>query len=163
MRGVRVRDRVESQATTQLGKAQRDYLEKFRNPLLRRHEFPALLKFRTTEEAMFITALQANRSQLGAPGEAPQLEGNYDLVVRVHESMINNLAAAMLAGVTIKEAEMQKKVIELRGSLPDKLKSEPDRDPWSITFAQSRPVTYQVQRRRVSGHGARTAVYLGRS
>ena len=55
--------------------------------------------------------------------------------------MVNNLAASLLAGVTVKEKEMQDKIIELRGKLPEQLKSDPDRDPWSITFAKSRPVS----------------------
>jgi len=32
-------------------------------------------------------------------------------------------------------------VIDLRGKLPEALESDPDRDPWSITFAQARPVS----------------------
>lgn len=139
--GVRVRERVDAQAGEQLAKAQADYLDKFRNPLVRRREFPSLLKFRTTADQLYLTALQANRDQLAAPGEAPQVDGEFDLVVRLHESMINNLASALLAGVTVKEEEMQKQVIELRGELPDELKSEADRDPWSITFANSRPIS----------------------
>jgi hypothetical protein len=142
--GVRVRERVDAQAGEQLAKAQADYLEKFRNPLVRRREFPSLLKFRTTQDQLFVTALQANRDQLAAPGEAPKIEGQYDLAVRLHESMINNLASALLAGVTVKEEEMQKQVIELRGELPEELKSEPDRDPWSITFANSRPISIKI-------------------
>ncbi|MBI3837102.1 MAG: hypothetical protein HY288_04105 [Planctomycetia bacterium] len=136
-----VRQRVDSQATDQLGKAQADYLQKLRNPLLRRREFPALLKFNTSADFLFVTALQANPSQLGAPREAPDINTAHDLAVRIHESLVNNLAAALLSGLTLKEEELQAKVIELRGSLPEQLKSEEDRDPWSITFANSRPVT----------------------
>ena len=137
----RVRQRVDAQALEQLGKAQADYLQKFRNPLLRRREFPGLLKFTTSDEFLFVTALQANRSQLGAPQEAPNITGTHDLSVRLHESLANNLAAALLGGVTLKQEEVEAKMIELRGSLPEQLKSDEDRDPWSITFANSRPVT----------------------
>ncbi len=136
----RVRHRVDAQVLEQLSKAQNDYLQKIRNPLIRRREFPSLLKFRTTTENMFVTALQANASQLAALSEAPQVDGEHDLVVRVHESMVNNLADALLSGVTWKEADVQAKVIELRGSLPEQLKSDNDKDPWSITFANSKPV-----------------------
>ena len=138
---ARVRGRVEEQSGTQLSKAHADYVQKFRNPLMRRREFPELLQFRTTEDALYVTGLKANRMQLAAPDNPPDIDGQHDLVVRVHESMINNMAAALLSGVTIREAEMQKQVIELRGELPDKLKSDPDQDPWSITFARVRPVS----------------------
>jgi hypothetical protein len=139
--GDRVRDRVEEQSGSQLSEAHANYVTKFRKPLLRRREFPELLRFRTTEDYLLVTGMKANRMQLAAPGEPPTVDGDHDLVVRVHESMINNLAAAMLSGVTLKEEEVQQQVIELRGELPEKLKSDPDKDPWSITFASSRPVT----------------------
>ncbi|MEX2111877.1 MAG: hypothetical protein WD845_01750 [Pirellulales bacterium] len=138
---VRVRNRLEGQSSGQLGKAHQDFEKKFRKPLLRRREFPELFKFRTTEDALFVTGMKANRMQLGAPGAPPQVDGQYDLVLRVHETMINNMAAALLAGVTLHEAEVQQKVIDLQGELPEKLKSDENQDPWSITFAASRPVT----------------------
>ncbi len=138
---ARIRQRVEDQAGDQLSQAHADYVQKFRNPLLRRREFPELLQFRTTEDALLVTGLHAGRMRLGAPTDPPAVDGDYDLVVRVHESMINNMAAALLSGVTLKEEEVQQKVIDLRGELPEQLESEPDRDPWSITFAAGRPVS----------------------
>lgn len=138
---ARVRQRVEKQAATQLGKAHWNYVNKMRNPLLRRREFPALLKLSTTDAELLMTALQANRHQLGAPTEAPKITVENDMAVQLHESMANNLAQALLGGVTLKEEDVQKQAIELLGELPEQLKSEEDRDPWSITFAKVRPVT----------------------
>ena len=137
---ARVRQRVEKQSADQLGQAQWQFNEKFRNPLMRRREFPSL-EFSTTKDSMFVKALQANRTRLGAPNDPPNITVANDLAVQLHESMVNNLAAALLSGMTLKEEELQKKVIEWRGSLPDQLKSDEDRDPWSITFANERPVT----------------------
>jgi len=138
---ARVRKRVEQQAATQLGKAHWNYINKMRNPLVRRREFPALLKLSTTEAELLMTALQANRYQLGYPTEAPKITVENDIAVQLHESMANNLAQALLGGVTLKEEDVQKQAIELLGKLPEQLKSEEDRDPWSITFAKVRPVT----------------------
>ncbi len=138
---IRIRERLEDQSSGQLGKAHQEFVNKFRKPLLRRREFPELLKFRTTEDALYVTGMKANRMQLGAPDSPPKVDGQYDLLVRVHETMINNMATALLAGVTLHEEEVQQKVIDLRGELPDKLKSEENQDPWSITFASIRPVT----------------------
>jgi len=137
----RVRDRVERQVAEQLSKAQGEFVRRFRNPLVRREEFPEVLNFQTTPDTLLITALQANRRQIGAPTPVPAIEAENDLAVVVHESMINNLTAAMLSGVTLKEADVQKQAIDALGRLPEALKSEEDRDPWSITFAKSRPVT----------------------
>lgn len=165
---ARVRQRVEKQAATQLGKAHWDYVNKLRNPLLRRREFPAVLKLSTTEADLLLTALQANRYQLGAADQGRRITVENDIALQLHESMANNLAQALLGGVTLKEEEVQKQAIDMLGKLPEQLKSEEDRDPWSITFAKVRPVTvkffddgFQVtvhrsalyfRRPRLSGH-----------
>jgi hypothetical protein len=137
----RVRHRVDSQASEQLSNVHGQYVSKFRNPLLRRNEFPAMLNFSTTKDSLFLAALQADRNQLGAPSAPPDITVVHDMAVQIHESLINNLTAALLGGLTLKEEDLQRKVIELRGSLPEQLKSDEDRDPWSITFAKARPVT----------------------
>jgi hypothetical protein len=137
---VRIRRRMDEQVGEQLSKAQGDYLRKVRDPLVRQRAFPSL-KFSTTKELLLVTALAANRNQIAASSAPPDVTAPNDLAVRIHESTINNLTSAMLGGRTLTEEEMQKRVIEMRGSLPDSLKSEEDRDPWSITFARSQPVT----------------------
>ncbi|MEX0978221.1 MAG: hypothetical protein WDZ48_05190 [Pirellulales bacterium] len=137
---VRVRGRMDEQVGEQLSKAQGDYLRKVRDPLVRQRAFPSL-KFSTTKELLLVTALAANRNQIAASSAPPEVTVQNDLAVQVHESMINNLTSAMLSGRTLTEEEVQKRVIEMQGSLPDSLKSEQDRDPWSITFARSQPVT----------------------
>ncbi|REK10892.1 MAG: hypothetical protein DWQ37_15750 [Planctomycetota bacterium] len=137
----RVSRRMDDQVADQLSEAHANYLEKVRNPLLRRREFPSM-RFRTTEEELFLTVLAANSNQIAALGTPPDVTvENSDLAVQIHESMINNLAAALLGGVTLEEEEVQQRVIDLRGSLPESLESDEDRDPWSITFARTQPVT----------------------
>jgi len=141
---ARVEDRLEREVQTGLSKAHDDFMRKFRNPLVRRGEFPQTMHFSTTADDLRLTVLQANPYQIAAPGDPPAIERKHELAVQVHQSMINNLANALLSGVTLHEDEVQKKVIEWRGSLPDELKSEEDRDPWSITFAERRPVSVTI-------------------
>ena len=81
------------------------------------------------------------RASWPLPAAPPSVIDDHDIALRLHESAINNLADAMLSGVTLKEKEVQDQVIEWRGELPESLKSEQDKDPWSITFAKSHPVT----------------------
>ncbi|MEX0677881.1 MAG: hypothetical protein WD063_12440 [Pirellulales bacterium] len=138
--GDRVRVRMDKQVGEQLSKAQGDYLRKIRNPLVRRREFPEL-DFHTTKDLLFLTGLAANRNQIAALSTPPVVNGENDLAVQIHESMINNLTAAILSGHTLTEQELQQRATNLLGKLPDSLKSEEDRDPWSITFARSQPVT----------------------
>ena len=71
---VRVRHRLEAQAGTQLSKAQDNFARKFRDPLVRKGQFPDLLKFSTTADSLLLKALQANRDQLSAPGRATRGE-----------------------------------------------------------------------------------------
>jgi hypothetical protein len=143
---ARIRARLESEVSRDLGRANRDFLEKFRNPLVRRHEFPALLQMSTQGDLLHLRVLEADPTQLAASAEPPALdEAAFDLAVRLHESAANNLAATVLAGVTLHDEEVRKKVIELRGSLPDELKDREDQDPWSITFEKVRPISLSIR------------------
>lgn len=140
----RLRQRVNAESARTLADARANYFRKVRNPLLRRRAFPARLDFSTSGENLFVTALAAEELQLGAPADPPELSSPRALNVRLHESTVNNLCGTLLAGFTLTEEELQAKVIEWRGSLPESLKTDEDRGPWSITFAQARPVTISL-------------------
>ena len=138
---ARIRSTYDREAGPMLAKANERFLEKFRNPMLRLREFPERLQFSTTTDALYVVGLQAGRSAIGAPDSPPDLKARYDLSLRVHESMPNNLALALLAGQTLDDEGVKKRVIAMRGSLPDSLKDDEDQDPWTITFAREQPVT----------------------
>ncbi len=141
----KLRNRLAAEVSQNLAKANKDFQEKFRYPLLRRREFPSLLEFSTTEDALFVKSLQADSRQIAAPTEPPaQADPTAALFVQMHESAANNFAEGVLSGVTIREEDVQAKVIEMRGSLPDELKSDDDREPWSLTFADEQPVILVV-------------------
>lgn len=141
---ARVRRRVDAQANEQLSRAHWNYLNKVRNPLIRRGEFPQMVHVSTTPQALQIDSLAANRRQIAAPSDPPAIQAEQDIGVQVHESFVNNLAAGLLSGVTMREEDMQKQAKDLLGKVPEQLQSEADRDPWSITFAKVRPVTVRV-------------------
>jgi len=140
----RVRSRLDRQVGDQLAEANKNFHAKFRQPLERRRALPDL-SFRTTAEELLVNVLAANRNQIAAPVAPPELTSGGDLGAQVHESAINNFATILVGGVTLEEEELQKKVIDIRGSLPDSLKSDEDRDPWSITFARNQPVTVKLK------------------
>ncbi len=139
----RVRARLDQQVNPQIAQANANFQTKFRQPLIRRREYPQIA-FQTTAEELRVNVLAANRNQLAAPGTPPKLAASSDIGIQVHESAINNLAATLVGGVTLKEEELQKQVVEIRGSLPDSLKSDDGRDPWSITFARNQPITVRL-------------------
>src|SRR5205823_4369624 len=73
----RVRERMERESAASLRRADAAFQEKFRAPLLRRHEFPQLLSFNTSPEFFWLTMLQANASQIGAPSAPPKPSGSW--------------------------------------------------------------------------------------
>ncbi len=64
---ARVRTRLNKEAANDLGRAARDFQEKFRNPLIRQHLYPSVFDFSTTRDLLHVTMLEADDSQLGAP------------------------------------------------------------------------------------------------
>ena len=138
----RVETRLNAESAPELAKANRDLRAKVHAPLKRKRAYPELLKFSTDSDYLRIVSLQATRSQLGAPSEAPQSDVQADLAVRVHETMVNNLAETFLGGRKVTDDEMRDLVKELKdGELPERFQPQPDEDPWSITFARRDPVT----------------------
>jgi hypothetical protein len=136
----RINEQMDREAGEMLGHANQEFLAKFRKPLLERKLFPQQLGFSTTQQALLVTALDADPSQLGAPAGPPELAGQRDMAVRIHESMVNNFAASALGGMTLREATFQKGVVDLLGELPERLKPDDDREPWAITFARQKPI-----------------------
>ena len=63
------------------------------------------------------------------------------MTLRLHESMINNLAFDALAGRTVYEEKVQATAIDVLGHLPEKMKGDEDGRPWAITFAPRQPIS----------------------
>jgi hypothetical protein len=122
-----------------LADAQENYQRNFRLPLIRRKEFPEIFETRTTGEDLFVTLLQANRSQLGATSPPPESLGNYELALTVHQSMPNNLANSWLSGYRLTDEWLRNRIRERGGDVPPELQE--DQEPWSILFDNQRPVS----------------------
>ena len=137
----RLNERIDSQATESLEKANERYIEKYQRPFTERKLFPELLRFSTTERAVSLVGLQAGYGKLGAPGVPPPAVDGADMTLRVHESAINNLAFDALAGRTVHEEKLQAAVTDALGHLPEKMKGDEDGRPWAITFATRQPIS----------------------
>lgn len=138
---LRASRRMEQQAGERLAEANARFASRFRNPLLRREQFPQVLQLATNERHLQATILQADIDQLGAPGPPPPIESDPDLTVRMHESWPGNFASALIAGETLTEERAQKLAKDMTGNIPERLQTRKDEDPWSITFAKIDPVT----------------------
>jgi len=143
-------ERLDEEAGEFVERGNREFLDKFRNPLLRRDAFPAQLKLSTTSDFLQVVALADAPCCLGAPTAAPEILGEPDLVVRVHESLVGNFGARLLAGKTLDQDRVRELLIELLGEVPERFEDEEASETWSITFDEREPVLVQVDGQVVS-------------
>jgi hypothetical protein len=112
-------------------------LREFRAPLLRLDRYPTLFQLSTSDRALDATLLQAAVGELGAPGRPPARPGDTDLVVRMHETYLNNLAQAVLAGRTVDNHEIAE---QLSAIFPSDEPQEQPKELFSVTFAETAPL-----------------------
>jgi hypothetical protein len=152
----RIGRRINEEVDKKLRDARQRYDDQYRHPLARRGEVPEDIRFASTESAVLITATQANRGQLGAAGAPPALPDGLDMVLRLHDSAVNNYSAAVLGGATASETEPGQDGAKFDVELPKWMKeawekkdsgpattdatAEPFK-PWSLTFRADRPLT----------------------
>lgn len=136
---ARLNRRMDTQSANLVAQANRDFWDKFRNPLTRVGAFPEQLHFASLDDRLTIRGVRADSYQLGAPTSPPQLREPTDLSVRVHESLINNSAATVLAGRTLLRDEVHNLAERITGEVPEELTLEDERD-WSITFEAEQPI-----------------------
>ena len=140
----RVASRVDGQAGETLDQAEASYQDKFRSPLVRRESFPELFAFKTTDSQLLVQLLRAGSYQLAAPGPAPELQGEFDLQARVHESIVGNFSESMIGGVTLTDVRIVELYKEAEMEVPADLLITNDSEPWAITFAQSQPISVEI-------------------
>ena len=109
-----------------------------RKPLDERRAFPRALSFDTLATALEIHGAEALESQLAAPSAPPELTRPADVSLRIHESMINNIAETVLTGMRLNDDMVQRTALELLGRLPDQLKPDQNQEPFTIVFPPER-------------------------
>ena len=81
------------------------YSEEIREPLEYNNLFPELLNWTSTEEDIRLVGRKATGVEFGAESDPPEITGSPDVAIRVHESMINNLLSARLAGAVLRSED----------------------------------------------------------
>ncbi|MEZ6088917.1 MAG: hypothetical protein R3C05_13000 [Pirellulaceae bacterium] len=118
---------------------------------------------------MLISALQREATDLAAPTPAPHVAGSHDVVIQFHESVVNNVATALLAGRTLTGPQLEQIAKSLfpnidlepkpqrrsaqEGSKSGGAESDDDTDeaddeetePAKISFARDRPIIFDAQ------------------
>ena len=82
--------------------------------------------------------------------------------LRVHESMINNLALDALSGRTVHEDKLQAAVTDLLGHLPEKMKGDDRRPALCDHLRPPKADLRQLRRRRFQDHHSRDEIPQGR-
>ncbi len=141
----RVQQQMDDRAEEMLGDGRTKFLKNFRNPLLRKNEFPQQMQLSTTSDRLLVTMLQANLFQLAAPSPPPEMDEHFDIAVRLHESFAGNFSEAMIGGFTLTDERLVEILEENNREVPDELKIDPSKDPWSITFARTQPIRLEVR------------------
>ena len=145
----RVNRRIDQQADEMLVRANDKFQEKFRQPLFERKLLPRPLRFSTTTDALRIMGLEAGPAQLASSTAPPKLSEASDVAVRVHESMINNAAATMLAGRTVSEEEFLQAIGDILGKVPERLSARGRQRAVGDQLPVPRTLQRRVCRRRV--------------
>jgi len=144
----RVAGQMDREAGPMIAEQNNRYQEKFRNPLMRRGEFPEDLTFSTSRDRVHVRMLQESAGLLAAPDDPPGFSKDHDLAVRAHESVVTNYGQGVLGGYELTDLRLEKLIKEdLKGQLSEELRVtrsvgtlDPDKEPWSITFARELPV-----------------------
>ena len=138
--GGQISQRVDSQANGLLGQINARFENEVRKPLTRRRAYPGQLRFSTTSNTINVLLMHANDYQIAAPTGPPKFGKTYDVALQMHESVIGNFAESAIGGETLtgkKVADLMKKSGR---DVPEELQNTEESEPWSITFASSRPV-----------------------
>ncbi|MGE0760265.1 MAG: hypothetical protein AB7F89_19375 [Pirellulaceae bacterium] len=138
---ARIARQLDREMGERLAQANESYAERFRNRLLRRDGFPRVFHTSTSADQLTLQLLHASPNQLAADSTPPVLNETHDLSVRVHESLIANFGETLLGGVTLSDERLIELLTELKAEIPEELQITPDKDPWSITFTNERPVS----------------------
>jgi hypothetical protein len=87
--------------------------------------------------------------QLAAATPPPEMEQNHDFSLRLHESFVGNFSEAAIGGVTLTDERLVEILEENDQEVPDELKIDPSKDPWSITFAATQPIRVEFNDQQV--------------
>ena len=118
----------DQQLVTPLAAARKDYVEKFRAPLIRRAMFPTQLTLSSTSSAVRVHAAVAKENQLAAPDGPPGTSAENDMTMQVHESAVNNYLPLALAGARLGQ-ERADVPPQLTGRVPPWLKKAAAKTP----------------------------------
>lgn len=143
---ARVAGELDRQLAGQIGSLNDFYQRQIRAPLLRRGKFPPQVAARTTRGQASLSVTQTGPDGLAPTGPPPDLQQGSDLAVRIHQSYVNHLATALLAGATISERQLADRLKPWFSQVPEGLQNADPAQLWRVTFAREQPLTVKLDR-----------------
>ena len=141
----RAEERYDEEVDEQVEESSDNLQKDVRKPLLERGVYPAEVQFSSDVDFLNMSILQAGPLDLGATTAPPEVVGDADLRISVHESMVNNFATGLLAGMLVWEERMQEATEKIFGEVPEKIKSEEDAPPFGLLFQSVRPIAVEFE------------------
>jgi hypothetical protein len=161
---TRVEGQFNDELNDEVQKLRDRYVNEYRRPLERRDEVPDYIRFSSDRDSIRFEAAQASRSQLGATDAPPPAGEPHDVVMRLHETAVDNYTASILGGATARQTKPDEDVkfnVELPKFMKDmwkKRKIEPTNDAagkqepfkeYAMTLREGRPISVGFERDRV--------------
>ncbi len=109
-----------------------------------RGAMPEVLRAHTAPDALHWTVRQGAGRWLAAPAPPPPADPA-DLVVEVHESLVNNGCARVLPGMVFSEDQLRQWMTEIFGPLPQRFQRDPGQEPWTVRLAAQWPITVRFE------------------
>jgi hypothetical protein len=161
---TRVEGQFNDELNDEVQKLRDRYVDEYRRPLERRDEVPDYIRFSSDRSSIRFETAQASRSQLGATDAPPPAREEHDVVMRLHETAVDNYSASILGGATARQTKPDEDVkfnVELPKWMKDmwkKRKTEPTNDAsgkqepfkeYAMTLREDRPISVGFERDRV--------------
>jgi hypothetical protein len=138
---ARINGYINREALGPVAKANAEFQDKFRWPLLRRGHAPKQMRVSSDHEGIDLAMLQMSRGQIAAGSSPPEVPADHDLAVQTHESFVANFSEAAIGGLELTDEKLAQMMLEATGSVPEELQITEEKEPWSITFAENFPIS----------------------
>ena len=145
-----IRERFVSQTKAPIEKAQQTLASRLKEALKSSSRLPELY-LRSSSQRLLAIARNDSISTLAAGNRPSDFGVQPQIAARVHETMLTNFLEAAFAGKTFNNDELAVQIADLVGQDPESIrpaKNEQDEDadePFSITFANIRPIEFQFE------------------
>lgn len=133
----RFRSRFDERVEAELADARDNYEKRFRRTLQRRGQFPDL-HFSSTQSQVHVVATHAPPGRLAAASPMPAVSQDGELLIRLHETAVGNLARTLVGGETLTRKRWARIKKDYNIQREDTIEGE-----WWIALADQ-PITLQI-------------------